>query len=190
MRYRRLGKTGFEISEVSFGAWGVGGLQWLGGTDAESRRAFRRAIELGLDFIDTALAYGDGLSERLVGEVVRETGTHIRVASKVPPKNDQWPARRGVGIEEVFPYSYIVDCTDQSLRNLGLEALDLQQLHVWSPEWIDRDEWRRAFRDLKESGKVEAVGVSINDHDPDSALELVRSGLIDAVQVIKNFYGE
>lgn len=190
MRYRRLGRTGFEVSEVSYGAWGVGGVQWLGRTDAEARRALRRSIELGLNFVDTALAYGDGHSERLVGEVVREAETRIRVASKVPPKNQRWPARRGIGIEEVFPYDYVIACTEQSLRNLRLEALDLQQLHVWNPEWLDRDEWRRAFRDLKESGKVLAAGVSINDHDPDSALELIRSGLIDVVQVIYNIFDQ
>jgi len=178
------------VSEVSYGAWGVGGLQWLGRTDAEARRALRRSIELGLNFIDTALAYGDGHSERLVGEVVRDAGRQIYVASKVPPKNQLWPARRGIGIDEVFPYDYVIACTEQSLRNLSLEALDLQQLHVWNPEWLDRDDWRRAFRDLKESGKVRAVGVSINDHDPDSALELVRSGLIDVVQVIYNIFDQ
>jgi aryl-alcohol dehydrogenase-like predicted oxidoreductase len=190
MRYRRLGRTGFEVSEVAYGAWGVGGLQWLGGTDAEARRALQRSFELGLNFIDTALAYGDGHSERLVGQVVRGAGHQIFVASKVPPKNDQWPARRGIGIEQVFPYDYVIASTEQSLRNLGLEALDLQQLHVWNPEWFDRDDWRRAFRDLKASGKVRAVGVSINDHDPDSALELVRSGLVDAVQVIYNIFDQ
>ena len=190
MRYRRLGRTGFEVSEVAYGAWGIGGLQWLGGTDAEARRALSRSFELGLNFIDTALAYGDGHSERLVGQVVRGAGGRVFVASKVPPKNDQWPARRGIGIEQVFPYDYVIACTDQSLRNLGLEALDLQQLHVWNPEWFDRDDWRRAFRDLKESGKARAVGISINDHDPDSALELVRSGLVDAVQVIYNIFDQ
>ena len=190
MRYRRLGRAGLEVSEVAYGAWGVGGLQWLGGTDAEARRALSRSFSLGLNFIDTALAYGDGHSERLVGQVVRGAGGRVFVASKVPPKNDQWPARRGIGIDEVFPYDYVVGCTEQSLRNLGLEALDLQQLHVWNPEWFGRDDWRRAFRDLKESGKVRAVGVSINDHDPDSALELVRSGLVDAVQVIYNIFDQ
>ena len=190
MRYRRLGRAGFEVSEVAYGAWGVGGLQWLGGTDAEARRALSRSFELGLNFIDTALAYGDGHSERLVGQVVRGAGGRVFVASKVPPKNDQWPARRGIGIEQVFPYDYVIACTDQSLRNLGLEALDLQQLHVWNPEWFGCDDWRRAFRDLKESGKARAVGISINDHDPDSALELVRSGLVDAVQVIYNIFDQ
>ena len=190
MVYRKLGRTDYSVSDIGYGAWGIGGKQWLGGEDAESVRALRRAIELGLNFIDTALAYGDGHSERLVGQVVRQTGHKIYVATKVPPKNRLWPARRGIGIEEVFPHNYIVECAEESLRNLGVERIDLLQLHVWNQEWIHRDEWRRAFRDLKRAGKVQAVGVSINDHDPDSALELVRTGLIDTVQVIYNIFDQ
>jgi aryl-alcohol dehydrogenase-like predicted oxidoreductase len=190
MVYRKLGRTDFSVSDIGYGAWGIGGKQWLGGDDPESLRALHRAIELGLNFIDTALAYGDGHSERLVGQVVRQTGHKIYLATKVPPKNRLWPARPGIGIEEVFPYHYIVESAEESLRNLGAESIDLLQLHVWSPEWIHRDEWRRAFRDLKRSGKVQAVGVSINDHAPDSALELVRTGLIDTVQVIYNIFDQ
>jgi aryl-alcohol dehydrogenase-like predicted oxidoreductase len=190
MRYRKLGRTGFEVSELGYGAWGIGGKQWKGGTNDESIRALHRAIELGLNFIDTALAYGDGHSERLVGSVVRETKPKIYVATKVPPKNQLWPAQLGIGIEQVFPYDYIMKCTEKSLRNLGIDTIDLQQLHVWNPEWIDRDSWRRAFEDLKKSGKVRAVGVSINDHQPDSAIELVKTGLIDTVQVIYNIFDQ
>jgi aryl-alcohol dehydrogenase-like predicted oxidoreductase len=188
MRFRKLGRTGFEISEIGFGAWGIGGTQWLGGADQESLEALRRALELGVNFIDTALAYGDGHSEQLVGRVVRETDGRIYVATKVPPKNLLWPARPGIGIERVFPCGYILNCTERSLKNLGLEIIDLQQLHVWNPEWLSSDDWRRAFEELKRSGKVRAVGVSINDHEPDSALELIRTGLIDAVQVIYNIF--
>jgi aryl-alcohol dehydrogenase-like predicted oxidoreductase len=188
MRYRKLGRTGFEISEIGYGAWGIGGTQWRGGTDQESLAALRRAIELGLNFIDTALAYGDGHSEQLVGRVVREAGTRVYVATKVPPKNQLWPARPGIGIQRVFPYAYILECTERSLRNLGLETIDLQQLHVWNSEWLEGEEWRRAFEELRRSGKVRAVGVSINDHQPDSALELIRTGLVDAVQVIYNIF--
>ena len=190
MKYRKLGRTNFEISEIGYGAWGIGGALWQGAKDDESLAALRRAIELGLNFIDTALAYGDGHSEKLVGQVVRAAGRKIYVATKVPPKNELWPARPGIGIDQVFPYDYIVRSTEQSLRNLGLETIDLQQLHVWNPEWIGRDEWRRAFEDLKRSGKVRAVGVSINDHQPDSALELIRTGLIDTVQVIYNIFDQ
>jgi len=191
MRYRQLGRTGIEVSEIGYGAWGIGGKMWLGGTDDESIASLRRAFELGLNFIDTALVYGEGHSEELVGEVIRDAAApNIYVASKVPPKNRLWPARPGIGIEETYPYDYIVNCTEESLRNLKRDHLDLQQLHVWNPEWLDRDEWRRAFEDLKRSGKAKHVGVSINDHSPDSALELVRTGLIDTVQVIYNIFDQ
>jgi aryl-alcohol dehydrogenase-like predicted oxidoreductase len=190
MRYRKLGKTGFEVSELGYGAWGIGGKQWKGGTDDESIRALLRAIELGVNFIDTALAYGEGHSERLVGGVLRDVKERIRIATKVPPKNQLWPARPGIGIEQVFPYEYIIQSTETSLRNLGVDTIDLQQLHVWNPAWLASEDWRRAFEDLKKSGKVRAVGVSINDHQPDSAVELVRTGLIDTVQVIYNVFDQ
>jgi aryl-alcohol dehydrogenase-like predicted oxidoreductase len=190
MRFRKLGRTGIEVSEIGYGAWGIGGKQWLGGADDESVRALRRAIELGLNFIDTALAYGDGHSERLVGEVVHSTPSRVYVATKVPPKNRLWPARPGVPIDEVFPYEYIVESTEESLRNLKLDTIDLQQLHVWNPEWLHRDEWMRAFADLKSSGKVRYVGMSISDHLPDTALELVKTGLIDTIQVIYNIFDQ
>ncbi len=185
-----LGKTGFEVSEIGYGAWGIGGKQWLGSGDDESQKALRRAIELGVNFIDTALAYGDGHSERLVGKAVRETQHRIYVATKVPPKNLLWPARPGIGIKEVFPYQYILRSTEESLRNLKVDSIDLLQLHVWNPEWLNSEDWRRAFEELRTSGKVRAVGVSINDHQPDSALELVRTGLVDSVQVIYNIFDQ
>jgi aryl-alcohol dehydrogenase-like predicted oxidoreductase len=190
LKHRTLGRTGFPVSEIGYGAWGIGGKQWLGGSDDESLQALRRAIELGVNFIDTALAYGEGHSERLVGQVVRETPHRIFVATKVPPKNAIWPAQRGTPIGEVFPYDYIMRCAAQSLDNLGLEAIDVLQLHVWNPEWIGADDWRRAFEELKASGKVRAVGISINDHEPDSALEIIRTGLIDTVQVIYNIFDQ
>ena len=179
-----------EVSEIGYGAWGIGGKQWQGGTDDESIRALHKAFELGLNFIDTALAYGDGHSEVLVGEVVPSAPHRVYVATKVPPKNRIWPAKAGSDIDDVFPYDYIVACTEESLRNLKLETIDLQQLHVWDPGWTDRDEWKRAFEDLKKAGKILATGVSINDHQPESALDLVKTGLINTVQVIYNIFDQ
>jgi aryl-alcohol dehydrogenase-like predicted oxidoreductase len=190
MRYRKLGKTGLEISEVGYGAWGIGGKQWKGGTDEESIQALRRSFELGLNFIDTALAYGDGHSERIVGDVVKTAPRQVFVATKVPPKNRVWPAAPGSRIEDVFPYDYIVSCTEESLRNLQAETIDLQQLHVWDPGWLGRDEWKRAFEDLRKAGKIRFCGISINDHQPDTALDVVASGLIDTVQVIYNIFDQ
>ena len=190
MRYRTLGRTGLSIGEIGFGAWGIGGSQWLGSDDKTSIAALRRAFELGLNFIDTALVYGEGHSEKLIGRAVREHTGRVYISTKVPPKNYLWPAQPGIGIHEVFPYQYIIRCTEQSLKNLGMETIDLQQFHVWNPEWLHEDDWRRAIEDLKTSGKVRAFGISINDHQPDSALETIRTGLIDAVQVIYNIFDQ
>jgi len=188
--YRKLGRTNLEVSEIGYGAWGIGGKQWLGGTDDESVAALERAIDLGLNFIDTALAYGDGHSEKIVGKVTKSVKKRVFIATKVPPKNRLWPARPGIGMEEVFPYTYIIEKTEESLKNLGIERLDLQQLHVWNPEWIHRDEWRRAFEDLKKSGKTGAVGLSISDHRPETTLAAVETGLIDTIQVIYNIFDQ
>lgn len=191
MKTRLLGRTGFKVSEIGYGAWGIGGSQWMGAGERSSLAALRKAIELGINFIDTALAYGDGNSERLVGRAVREMeAREIYIATKVPPKNGLWPARPGIALAEVFPRDYIIESTGRSLKNLGVDSIDLLQLHVWNPEWIGREEWRRAFEDLKTSGKVRAVGVSINDHQPDSALEIINTGLIDTVQVIYNIFDQ
>ncbi len=190
MRYRKLGRTNFDVSEIGYGAWGIGGIQWLGGTDDESIAALRDALDCGLNLIDTALAYGSGHSERLVGRVIRELGKQVYIATKVPPKNQTWPAAPGTPIGEVFPYDYIIKSTDRSLRNLGLETIDLQQLHVWTTEWTGRDEWRRAAEDLKRAGKIRAFGISLSEHDPDSGLEAVSTGLVDAVQVIYNIFDQ
>lgn len=191
MNYRTLGRTGLSVSEIGFGAWGIGGRQWLGGGgDDESLAALRRFLDLGGNFIDTALAYNEGHSERLIGEVLRERRSTTIVATKVPPMNRIWPAQPGIGIDQVFPYSYVMESTETSLRNLGVNCVDLQQLHVWNPEWTTSDEWRRAFEDLKKQGKARFVGVSINDHQPDSALDLIRTGAIDTVQVIYNIFDQ
>lgn len=190
MQTRILGKTGWAISEIGYGAWGLGGNQWRGHKEDDALAALRHALEHGLNFIDTALAYNEGHSERLIAQTLKETGAQAWVATKVPPKNRQWPALPGIGIADVFPYDYIVECTETSLRNLGAECIDLQQLHVWNPEWIASEEWRRAAEDLKKSGKIRYFGLSINDHQPDSALEACRTGLIDTVQVIYNIFDQ
>lgn len=190
MQYRRLGKTGWQISEVGFGAWGIGGSMWIGAQDQESLSALHASIDAGLNVIDTALVYGDGHSETLVGQVVRSRKERLYVATKVPPKNQHWPAMPGDTVETTFPPSHIIDCTERSLKHLKLDCIDLQQLHVWRDEWMEDQRWLEALLKLKAQGKIRAIGVSINDHEPDSALRLVASGLIDAVQVIYNIFDQ
>jgi aryl-alcohol dehydrogenase-like predicted oxidoreductase len=190
MRYRTLGKTGLEVSELGFGAWGIGGAAWIGAEDDESVRALRAAIDHGVNFLDTAFVYGDGHSEELVGAAVRDSANAVYVASKIPPKNMQWPAPSGLRPEDVFPADWIVACTERSLEKLGLETIDVQQLHVWSAEWLGQGDWLDAVDQLKRDGKIRFFGVSINDHQPDSAIRLVESGLVDTVQVIYNVFDQ
>jgi aryl-alcohol dehydrogenase-like predicted oxidoreductase len=187
MKYRTLGRTGIDMSEIGYGAWGIGGSQWTGGDDEEAKRALNLAIDQGLNFIDTALAYGAGHSERLVGDVVRSRSERIYIATKIPPKNRQWPAR-AVPLREVFTYDYIIESTEQSLSNLGVETIDLQQLHVWHDDWAEESEWIEALTALREQGKVKYFGISINDYQPWNALKVLRQGHIDTVQVIYNIF--
>ena len=187
---RTLGRTGLEISALGYGAWGIGGSMWIGAADDESLRALRRAIELGVNFIDTAAGYGAGHSERLVGRVVREAADTVYVATKIPPKNMQWPSRAGVHASETFPADWVIEQTEASLERLGLERVDVQQFHVWSDEWLDQGDWLDAIEELKRAGKIRAFGVSINDHQPANAVKLVESGHVDTVQVIYNVFDQ
>jgi aryl-alcohol dehydrogenase-like predicted oxidoreductase len=183
MEYRRLGRTGLEVSEIGYGAWGIGASMWIGAREDESVAALHRAIELGVNFVDTARGYGE--SERIVGSVLREH-PDVLVATKVPPKNGIWPAPGGVDPAETFPGDHIRASLETSLAASGLEAFDLLQFHVWSDEWVGRGDWLETIADLRQEGKIRFFGVSINDYQPQNALELVRSGAVDTVQVIYN----
>lgn len=190
MNYRKLGGTGLEVSEVGYGAWGISGKQWIGARDDESLRALNRAIDLGLNFIDTALAYGEGHSERLVGQVVREREEAVYVATKIPPKNGVWPAPSGISPDETFPADHVRECTQRSLENLGFDAIDVQQFHVWSDEWVGEGDWLEAVEALKGEGVIRNFGVSINDHQPSNAIKLIETGVVDTVQVIYNVFDQ
>ena len=190
MKYRKLGSSEASVSEIGFGAWGIGGKQWQGGHDDESLRALRRSFELGVNLVDTALAYGDGHSEKLVGQAVNSSFSKVHIGTKIPPKNLVWPAAASTPIEQVFPYDYIIRSTEESLRNLEVEQIYLQQFHVWTDAWTPTEEWRRAIEDLRASGKVRYFGISISEHEPDSALEAIKTGLVNAVQVIYNIFDQ
>lgn len=187
MEYRQLGKTGLNISEIGYGAWGIGGSAWIGADEDESVRALHRAIELGVTFIDTARGYGE--SERIVGQVVRDhPRENLVVATKVPPKNGKWPAPSGVDPMETFPGDHIRESLQTSLRASGLESFDVVQFHVWSDEWVGRGDWLETVDALKSEGLIGAFGISINDYEPENALELIRTGVVDSVQVIYNIF--
>jgi aryl-alcohol dehydrogenase-like predicted oxidoreductase len=190
MKQRSLGRSGLLVSGIGFGAWALGGNAWGGARDDDSRAALRRARERGITLIDTALEYGDGHSEELVGEVLREGWPGAVVATKVPPKAMQWPAPRGAALEDFFPAGWIRSSCERSLRNLRVERIDLLQLHVWADAWTERDEWYEELAALRKEGKVRLLGASINSHDPASAVRLARSGRVDVLQVQYNAFDQ
>jgi aryl-alcohol dehydrogenase-like predicted oxidoreductase len=189
MKYRTLGQTGWQVSEIGYGMWGMGG--WTGSDDDESDRSLDLAVELGCNFFDTAFAYGDGHSERLLGKLVaRQPGKRIYTATKIPPKNRIWPSKRGFQLQDIFPPEYIRDMTETSLKNLGLDCMDLLQFHVWEDAWARDPRWQRAVDDLKREGLVRAIGISINRWETANVLETLRTGLVDVVQVIYNIFDQ
>ncbi len=193
MKNRALGTTGYEVSEIGFGGWGLGADMWRGVEDSEGRDALREAVDEGVTFFDTALAYGDGHSERLMGQVLREEIRDGRavVATKVPPLNNEWPGDGNNSVAETFPARHLSACTEESLKNLGVDALSLQQLHVWHDAWLDDPEWGASYDRmvrLKEEGKVLHWGISINDHAPATALRALADPIFESAQVIYNIY--
>lgn len=188
MRVRAFGRTGWQVAEIGVGTWTMGGM-WGAVDEAEAVRALRRALALGANFLDTAYVYGDGLSEQLIARALAGRAAPVYVATKVPPKNMAWPARHTTPARAAFPARWILDCTERSLKHLQRDAIDVQQLHVWAPRWLkESDVWLPAVARLKRAGKIRAFGLSVNDHEPDTALDAVASGLIDSVQVIYNVF--
>jgi aryl-alcohol dehydrogenase-like predicted oxidoreductase len=177
------------VSEIGYGMWGMGG--WTGSDDDQSRKSLQLAVELGCNFFDTAWGYGKGHSEGLLGELVRANPTtRLYTATKIPPKNFIWPSKRGFTLDDTFPADHIREYTEKSLENMGLDRVDLQQFHVWEDSWARDERWQRAVDDLKREGLIGAIGISINRWEPWNALETLRTGLIDAVQVIYNIFDQ
>jgi len=189
MKYRRFGRLGWQVAEIGLGTWGMGG--WSGSDDDASRAALRRALESGCNFLDTALAYGNGRSEQLIRDVLADwQGPAPVVATKIPPKNLKWPARDTTPLADAFPPDHIRASTERSLRNLGLNRVDLQQFHVWTDAWAEDDSWVRAASALKEEGLVRGIGISVNRWEPMNVAKALRTGVIDAVQVVYNIFDQ
>jgi aryl-alcohol dehydrogenase-like predicted oxidoreductase len=186
MQYRTMRKAGITVSEIGFGGWGIGG--WGPRDDQQALAALKRAIDLGVNFFDTALGYGGGHSEKLIGQAVRPVRDKVLVATKIPPKTRRWPVLPHESIKDTFPADWIVQCTEESLRNLGLDHIDIQQLHAWTPAYVDQPDWREGLERLRKQGKVRFFGVSANDWDPYGTTTLAESGLIDTIQVIFNIF--
>jgi aryl-alcohol dehydrogenase-like predicted oxidoreductase len=188
MQYRHFGRTGWMVSEIGYGMWGMGG--WTGSDDEQSLASLQLAVDLGCNFFDTAWAYGDGHSESLLGRLVRANAEKIYTATKVPPKNQKWPSRREFSLEDCYPPDHIERYVQSSLKNAGLDSFDLIQLHTWEDSWLQDDRWYHKLDDLRSQGLIHAIGISLNRWEPWNGVLAVRSGLIDAVQVIYNIFDQ
>ena len=189
MNYRRFGRIGWMVSEIGYGMWGMGG--WTGSEDDQSLQSLQKAIDFGCNFFDTAWAYGDGHSEGLLNQIIhRNPDKRLYSATKIPPKNRRWPSRREFSLEDCYPPDYIEEYVHLSLENIDVETIDLIQFHTWEDTWLDDDRWAKKMEELREAGKIQAVGISINRWEPWNGVKAVLSGLIDAVQVIYNIFDQ
>jgi aryl-alcohol dehydrogenase-like predicted oxidoreductase len=189
MKYRRFGRTGWMVSEIGYGMWGMGG--WTGSDDQESMESLQRSVDLGCNFFDTAWGYGAGHSEWLLGQLVASNPHKtLYTATKIPPKNFTWPSRREFTLDDCFPPDHIEEYVHKSLDNAGLQSFDLIQFHTWEDSWIRDERLAWKMEDLRRQGLVRAVGISLNRWEPWNGVQAVRSGLVDAVQVIYNIFDQ
>jgi aryl-alcohol dehydrogenase-like predicted oxidoreductase len=189
MQYRKFGRTGWKVSDIGYGMWGMGG--WSGSNDEESLASLQRAVDLGCNFFDTAYVYGNGRSENLLGQLVRANADKkLYTATKIPPKNMQYPTLPEYSLEECYPPEHIEEFLHKSLENAGLESFDLLQIHTWNDDWADDDGWSNMLDSLKRQGLIAACGISINRWEPWNGVKAVRSGKIDSVQVIYNIFDQ
>lgn len=189
MKYRQFGKTGWEVSEIGYGMWGMG--SWSNSDDQQSLESLHAAIELGCNFFDTAYAYGDGRSENLLGQIVRANADkQLYTATKVPPRNKEWPAKSGSMLMESYPPDHVEEYVHRSLENARLESFDLMQLHTWHDEWLRDDRWFYKLDDLRGQKLIRGLGISLNRWEPWNGIQAVRTGQIDAVQVIYNIFDQ
>ena len=189
MRYRRFGSTGWEVSEIGYGMWGMAG--WTDSNDDESLASLQSSVDLGCNFFDTAYAYGNGRSESLLGQVVRtNSGKRLYTATKIPPKTLQWPATAESTLADTYPPDHVEEYVHRSLENAKLDQFDVMQFHTWNDEWMRDDRWFYKLDDLRSQKLIQAIGISINRWEPWNGVRAVRSGQIDAVQVIYNIFDQ
>ncbi|HEY3027155.1 MAG TPA: aldo/keto reductase [Pyrinomonadaceae bacterium] len=189
MRYRQFGRTGWQVSEIGYGMWGMG--SWSASDDNESLQSLQAAVELGCNFFDTAQAYGDGHSEKLLGQTVgANRDKRLYTATKIPPKNKQWPARHEFKLQDTYSPDHVEEYVHRSLESAGLESFDLIQFHTWEDDWLRDDRWLYKLDDLRSQHLLNAIGISLNRWEPWNGVRAVRTGQIDSVQVIYNIFDQ
>ncbi len=189
MQYRTFGRTGWQVSDIGYGLWGMSG--WSGSDDAQSTASLQQSADAGVTFFDSAWAYGDGKSDKLLGDLIRENpGRRLYAASKIPPGNFKWPALPSYSHTEVFHPEHVFRYADIIRKNLGVDTIDLLQFHVWQDHWTDAPDFRNTVERLKRDGIIRAFGLSLNRWEPANGIRAIRTGLVDAVQVIYNIFDQ
>ncbi len=189
MKYRKLGKTNWEVSEIGYGMWGMAG--WKNSDIEESMQALQQAVDLGCTFFDTAWGYGAGKSESMLGELIRANpGKKLYTATKIPPKNFKWPSTRDYDLDDCFPPDHIEEYVHKSLENAGIPSFDLMQFHTWEDAWLQDDRWVHKMQDLKSQGLIHAIGISQNRWEPWNGIKAIESGIVDVTQVIYNIFDQ
>jgi aryl-alcohol dehydrogenase-like predicted oxidoreductase len=189
MKYRKFGRTGLEVSDIAHGLWGMGG--WSGSDDRQSIDALQLAVDLGCNFFDSAWAYGDGNSDGLLGQTIsKNPGKRLFAASKIPPKNLRWPASSKYKYQDVFPPDHVIKYADSIRQQIGTNSIDLLQFHVWDDSWTDKTDFRKTVELLKRNGTIRFFGLSLNRWEPENGLKAIRTGLVDAVQVIYSIFDQ
>src|SRR5947207_5997683 len=191
MKYRTFGRLGWKVSEIGFGAWAIGG-SWGTQRDDESVAALNKALDLGCNFIDTAQGYGNGRSEKIISQVLKERkgDSRVYVATKFPPANGAWPPSPHDSIEERYGEAYLRERLERSLRDLATDCIDIVQLHTWTRAWNRNPTALEVLRKFQKEGKIRGIGISTPEHDQNSLIELMRNGWLDAVQVIYNIFDQ
>jgi aryl-alcohol dehydrogenase-like predicted oxidoreductase len=189
MKYRKLGRAGVDVSDISYGLWGMSG--WSGSDDVASLQGLQTSVDLGCNFFDTAWAYGDGKSDGMLGETLARNKTkRLYSASKIPPMNEMWPAKPTYAYKEVFPAEHVFKYAKKIREKLRVETIDVLQFHVWDDTWTGEPEFRETVEELKRSGLIHWFGLSLNRWEPENGIAALRTGLVDAVQVIYNIFDQ
>jgi aryl-alcohol dehydrogenase-like predicted oxidoreductase len=189
MRYRKFGRTAIEISDIAPGLWGMGG--WSGSDDKQSLEALQLSVDLGCNFFDTAWAYGEGKSDGLLGQTIaKNKGKRLYAASKIPPKNERWPAQPGYEYRDVFPPDHVFKYANLIRKQLTTDSIGLLQFHVWTDAWTDEPDFRNTVEKLKRDSIIRDFGLSLNRWEPENGIKAIRTGLVDAVQVIYSIFDQ
>ena len=188
MKYRKLGRTGFEVSDIAYGLWGMG--DWSGSDDKQSLASLQLAVDSGCNFFDTAWSYGEGKSDSLLGETLARNQKRLYAASKIPPANGKWPALPKYKYHDVFSADHVLKYADQIRKKLRVDSIDVLQFHVWDDSWTDNPEFHSSVEKLKDGGWIRYFGLSLNRWEPNNGIKALHTGLVDVVQVIYNIFDQ